>query len=154
MKLSPKASILGAALIFIAALVTISAVKKPERAFGFIRAGHAIEMWNVGGDRWAYFGGNNGSSTAFANVARVELVERGFTEDHKSSPWYRFVKGNQEVVVCDHNEFEVNGRTAPQLSRMIGNSPPQYYPCVLVKNGPGTRESLVAFQIKKLIFRW
>ncbi|RYG43904.1 hypothetical protein EON79_16050 [bacterium] len=49
----------------------------------------------------------------------------------------------------------VHGSTVRRSSRPVSpGSPASDYICLLVKNGPGTDESLPVFQIKKLIHGW
>lgn len=112
-------------------------------------------MWGHGADKWAYYGLKDGKIEETAKVARAELLAAGYKEDLSRRPWYCFVKGKEEVVVCYHDQFEVNG-SALSKSTHPGRpgTPPSEYICVLVKNGPGTGESLPLFQVKKLIHGW
>jgi hypothetical protein len=123
-------------------------------SFAFVKADHPIDMWQDGKDRWAYYSVGDGSSKELAALARKELVGKGFTEVKTGKPWFRFTNGDQEVLVCNHSEFAVNG--GPSGSKLdlhpaIDKNP---WPCVLVKNGPGTSGSLAGFQVKKLVLRW
>ncbi len=145
---------------FLLALVCGPAVgalsQRPERPYGFIGTDHPIDMWRDGRSQWAYYGSGFEPSSNLAQKARAALGPLGFTEDRSEKPWYRFVKGDEEVVVCDHSEFAVNG-VSLGTSRLVHNrmqETTQNYACVLVKNGPGTHESTTLFQVKKILHGW
>lgn len=112
-------------------------------------------MWGKGGDKWAYFGVENGDIAPFVKDARAELLAQGYAEDTKSKPWFRFVKGGIQVVVCYHDQFAVEGDNLVHSTvRGARGRPPSDFICVLVKNGPGTEMSFPVFKAKKLVHGW
>lgn len=141
-------------VVVLGSLASVSIVPTP-RSYRFVTVDHPVDMWQDGSDKWAYFSLGMGKTTDVASEARKELTALGFAEDVTSRPWFRFVKGNVEVVVCNHYEFAVNGSTlVANSSGPPSGATPDQWPCVLVKNGPGTDASLSAFQVKKLIHGW
>lgn len=113
-------------------------------------------MWRDGDDRWAYDGADSGPASAMADKARAALLPLGFIEDASQRPWYRFTKGREEVVVCDHGEFAVN-MVASGKSKLVHMSLPegrQNDQSVLVKNGPGAHVPTAIFQVEKIAHGW
>ena len=148
--------VLSAVLFILAAAATVLLLEPTDRSYRFVTVDHPVEMWSDGGDRWAYFFVDMGKPADLASKARTELLPLGFTEDKSQSPWFRFVNGNQEVIVCRHGEFSVN--RSPGSGKLTkGRRQPSSISdsqCVLVKNGPGTKGSAMSFQLKKLIHGW
>lgn len=160
MKKSGKRWVVGTT-VFIGVLVMcfVAVAARPvEQSYKFIQSDHPVDMWRDGADKWSYYSIGKGTTAELATTVRTELGKEGFTEDKTHKPWYRFVKGDREVVVCNHDEFAVNGGLgAGKLSpsRSPGGAPVvAKWPCVLVKNGPGTSEPLFTFKIKKLVHGW
>jgi hypothetical protein len=146
-------------------LVAILIAKPMPKAYGFIHEDHPVDMWGAGHDKWAYYSIGQGTTESLAAEVRSDLQKEGYTEDKTHRPWFRFVKGDKEVLVCNHDEFAVNGNTLVQqdpkkIERMTPPPPSgvviptKKWPCILVKNGPEKSESLPFFQIKKLIHGW
>ncbi len=133
--------------------LVLAVATPPDRSYSFV-PDHPISMWQDGGDKWVYYGAG-GAPADLIQKARPVLVAQGFQEDATKRPWFRFVKGDEEVIVCDHNEFAVNQGLpgGGKLIKGIGGKP-QNYASVLVKNGLGTHQSVGLFQIKKLLLRW
>ena len=142
----------------IAAALAISALAQPtEQTYRFVGTDHPVDMWTAGADRWAYFGANGlGSSASMAEKARVTLAPMGFIEDVTQRPWYRFVKGREEVIVCDHSEYGVgrDGQGNPTVEHANISEGPKNYPIMLVKNGLGSHASPAVFRIKKALLGW
>ena len=149
-----------AILIALAALSAILAgfvlTRPVPRSFDFV-PDHPIALWSSGKDRWAYYMVDLGEPSALAHRVRPALLAEGFHEDVSKRPWFHFVKGDREVIVCDHQEFGTrpmpNGdQTLLVASKgMPGQGRSQ---CVLVKNGWESREPLALFRLKKTIFLW
>ena len=137
----------------VAVCLIVGALARPhERSFSFITVDHPVDIWHDGTERWAYFSLGSSTTAKVAERARSELLAQGYREDHSKKPWIRFIKEDREVVICNHNEFEVNGnKLAVQKRKHSGTS---VWPCVLVKNGPGTTGALWVFKAKKLIHGW
>jgi hypothetical protein len=137
-------------------VLSIVALLRPQPpTFAFVQADHPIEMWNDGKDRWAYFMSGERDWTALVEEARSELNPQGFVEDRSRSPWICFSNGSIEVVLTDHSAFGVNA-TGFGSGKLIRNASvtTKQWPCVLVKNGPGTGGSMAVYQMKKLVLRW
>jgi hypothetical protein len=132
---------------------SIAILSQPaEATFRFAAVDHPVDIWAEGSNRWAYFSvGGTRSLGQVASEARGELVAQGFHEDRSRAPWVRYLKGDQEVVICTHSEFSVG--SGGKLLQNKGR-PDIVWPVVLVKNGPGTHGSLQLFQVKKLIHGW
>jgi hypothetical protein len=150
--------ILGA-VAFVLAIAAIKFSKPVPPSYSFITVDHPIDMWQDGNDQWAYYMNESQSTVAEqASLARKTLSDQGFTEDKSRMPWICFVKGANEVVICNHNEFAVNGSLkGSKLVQTKAATPAGsggQWPCILVKNGPGRRVPIVVFQIIKLIHRW
>lgn len=129
-------------------------VQPHEPSYRFVTVDHPIDMWRYKCDTWAYYGVRNGKIEDLLKEARAELLPRGYTEDASKKPWRRFIKGKSEVVICYHDQFAVEDNRLVQSTLRGARSTPSDYNCVLVKNGPGTEESLPLFQVKKLIHGW
>jgi hypothetical protein len=149
--------LLGALLIGFAFFIPAIS-QPPGRSYSFIPMDHAVSMLQDGKDRWSYYNWGIVAVSTVAEQARKELVPLGFREDSSQRPWFRFIKSNQEVIVCDHSEFYFNG-SKPMISKPPpgpnpGSTPYGMSPSVLVKNGPGTEGSMLGFQVRKLIHGW
>lgn len=127
----------------------------PGRSYKFVIEDHPVEMWEDGKDRWGYFSLGNGTVKTQAANARKELLPLGFVEDASFKPRFRFVKGAEEVVICNHPDFYTNGsklmwaKTSSRITPATGE-----WPCALIKNGPGTAGSMTGFKMRKLIHGW
>ena len=152
-----------------AALAGFLVMSPAPKSYSFVSVNHPVDMWGSGHDKWAYYAIGKGSTASLAALVRKSLEPQGYVEDNSVRPWYRFVKGDIEVVVCNHDEFAVNrspfGSTLVKqdpkqtLARLRPSAPKSMtpstkFPCLLVKNGPGTSESLVGFRLKKLVHGW
>ena len=148
--------VLGGILFVVAATATVLLLEPTDGSYRFVTVDHPVDMWSDGGDRWAYFFVGVGKPADLAVKARAELLPLGFTEDKSMTPWFRFVKDKQEVIVCRHGEFAVNrttaGGTLTKGRRPAGSINDSQ--CVLVKNGPGTKGTAMSFELKKLIYGW
>ena len=148
--------LLAAALMVVVAAAALAS--PTPRSYRFVTVDHPVDMWKDGQDTWAYYAAGHGTLGQFAEEVRSFLTAQGFTEDATHKPWFRFVKGNVEVVLCDHSEFAVNGARGDMkltaVTPEVEVGPRRECPCVLVKNGQGTDTSVLAFQVKKLFFRW
>ena len=120
---------------------------------------HPIEVMGDRSGRWFYYGPGRmkGSAAQIAAGVRKELLPLGFTEDTGGKPWFRFVNGNREVIVCNHDEIAANASlTDAKVFHETFARPPLsvLYPVVWVHQ-PGTdMTGVAAFQVKKLLLRW
>jgi len=157
--------VMFAAILLVAGTTAVLVLRPAPSTYSFIRQDHPIDMWGKGADKWAYYSIGEGTTEELASTVRSSLTQEGFSEDKSQKPWYRFVKGKVEVVVCNHNEFAVNNtlhegnlvRVDPAETERrfkLAAHETHQWPCVLVKNGPGTTEPLLVFQAKKLIHGW
>ena len=151
--------ILIAVLIFLVVIVLSKAGGPSKPQYHFVTADHPVDMWTNKKDRWAYFfiGGN--SLKELGDKAREELTPLGFQEDTTESPWIRFVKGSEEIVVCNHQDFAtISSPTGTVLTKGMWPKgmakPTADSPCVLIKNGPGTNIPMWKFTVEKIVYRW
>ena len=158
----PPKSLTYLMIITIVALSILAAGFKvfgpAPRSYAFIPVDHPVDMVQDDTSKWSYYSiGEEGATEKFAAKARAELIPQGFSEDTTQRPWFRFVKGNQEVVVCNHHEFSQtnssSGSTFVQEKR-VAHTGSKGWPCVLVKNGPGTETPLKLFTIQKFVRLW
>lgn len=152
-KVSPIVVIL-AAIIVVAVIGAIKLGAPQPKSYSFVTVDHPVDMWQDGKDKWAYYSIGNGTTKDLAGTVRADLKAQGFTEDSTQKPWYRFVKNDREVVVCNHNEFSLCGSQLMPPGKMKVPVPATQWPCILVKNGPGTDTSVGFFQVKKLVRGW
>lgn len=152
-KVSPVVVIL-AAIIVVAVVGAIKLGAPQPKSYSFVTVDHPVDMWQDGKDKWAYYFIGTGTTKVLASTVRTDLKTQGFAEDDTQKPWYRFVKNDREVVVCNHNEFAVNGSHLMSQGKMKVPAPTTEMPCILVKNGPGTDTSVGFFQVKKLVHGW
>src|SRR5438045_2248796 len=88
-----------------AGIVALLIPQPPPTAYRFITADHPISVELDRNGRWFYYmADGRGTVTQVANGVREELLPLGFREDFSSKPWFRFVKGSREVIVCNHDE--------------------------------------------------
>jgi len=160
--MSSKAKNIGIGIVVVLGVFIIAAgvtlAKPVERSYSFISVDHPVDMWKDGKDKWSYYSIGEGTKKDLAARVRKDLGSQGFVEDKSQKVWARFVRGNKEVVVCNHDEFAVNGGPfggKPVLSPTLGKyKSGSQWPCVLVKNGPGTSEPIELFQVKKIVHGW
>jgi len=123
--------------------------------YAFFQADHPIDVISSQGGRWFYYMPDQamGNKATLANAARRELLEKGFTEDTSNKPWFHFVNGEREVIVCNHEEIATNGS---QIIHGMNQVPPQSHEFVVVwVRQPGSDDASVAwFQVKKFFLRW
>jgi hypothetical protein len=149
-------SIASLVALLVAVVIALSTQPAPT-SYKFVTVDHPVDMWQDGGDTWAYFSLGEGSTFDVSEKARQELLPQGFVEDTTRAPWYRFTNGREEVIVCNHHEFAVESypggsKIVPGRATLHPGSRP--WPCVLVKNGAGTEMPLPTFKIKKLVHGW
>ena len=143
-------------LAFVALAPMVAVLSRPaERSYAFL-PDHPVDLWHEGRDRWAYYMVGPGPSAEWVRKVRPALLTEGFREDPKRWIGVRFVRGGEEVVVCDHDEFATMqdpwGNT--KLVRSTGTTFADPWSCVLVKNGPGTHDSPTLFAMKKVLYGW
>lgn len=142
-------------LALIAVIAVVLGLGNPqERSYGFVTVDHPVDMWHIGDDHWAYYSLGEGTTADLAAKARPELLALGFQETPTGKPWFRFTMGKKEVVICDHSEFGVSSGSGGRRLEFRESTDHGRAPCVLVKNGLGTSDSLYGFQLKKLIHGW
>lgn len=152
-------------LIAIVGLLGAAMVVPVPRPYAFIRSDHPADMWENGKDRWAYYSVGGGTTKALAANVRDNLIHDGYKEDKTQSPWYRFVRDNEEIIICNHDEFSLNGndlvREDPKAEEK--SQPPtapgarataREWPCFLVKNGPEKKLSLPFYKVQKMVNGW
>ncbi len=127
--------------------------------YGFAKAQHPVEMWDGPDGRWGYYFIGSKPVKDLAESARAELLPLGFSEDRSQAPWVCFVKGNEEVILCNHDEFGVTrGKVEHVKAHPVSGSatatPPTQWSCVLFRNAPFNRGSLVIFTINKVAHGW
>src|SRR5262249_26232863 len=122
--------------------------------------GHPIDVMNDGSGRWFYYQADiaNGAAPVLAAAVRKELLPLGFTEDLANKPWFRFVKGAREVIVCNHDEIMTAATSATNATvhhgLIVGARKGTAWP-VLWVHEPGRDNAEVAmFKIKKLVMQW
>jgi hypothetical protein len=148
------------AALIMAGIAMVIVPFRPPTAYGFITVGHPIDVMNDGTGRWFYYQADTaqGAAPALAAAVRKELLPQGFTEDLANKPWFRFVKGAREVVVCNHDEIMTIGLSATSASvhheRIPGKRQGPAWP-VLWVHEPGRDTTEVSiFKVKKLLFQW
>ncbi len=143
------------ALVVLAGISMIGTQGAVRKSYGFIKVDHPVDMWDDGRDRWAYFSIGSEDVAKLAQDARAELLPLGFKEETRMKPWFRFLNGTQEVIVCSHDEIELNGtKLAPQRKYTGMPKPAKKWAVVHVKNGPGSRAPLISFKALKLLHGW
>ncbi len=151
--------VIASAIILVAGIGAIKLGSPEPKSYSFVSVDHPVDMWEDGKDKWAYYFIGTGTTKDLATKAGIDLKAQGFVEDNTKKPWYRFVKGDREVIVCNHSEFGVNVQRDGS-SKVVNSSsmkvplPTTAMPCILVKNGPGTNTSVSFFKIKKLVRLW
>jgi hypothetical protein len=134
-------------------------VPQPRPAFHFVKAQHPVDMMNDKSGTWTYYY-VGGLPKALADAARTELQAAGFSEDQANKPWYHFVKGRQEVIICNHNEIEADGQrdlTYEVAHERPDASGPVESPndaVVWVKEPHKDMAQLASFQVQKLVHGW
>src|SRR5258708_39105828 len=93
-----------------------------------------------------------GSAPVLAVTVRKELLPQGFAEDTANKPWFRFVKGAREVIVCNHDEI-MTFQTSPTNAtvhheRQVGNQQSQVSPVLWVHEPGRATAAVAAFQVK------
>jgi len=144
------------------ALVTamVAVPFKPPTAYPFIKVDHPIDVMNDHSGRWFYYQADTGQGSApvLAAAVRKELLPQGFTEDTANKPWFRFVKGAREVIVCNHDEIAANHTSLISAVVFHGwraGTPQGQQWAVLWVHEPGRDAAgVAAFMAKKLVYRW
>ena len=120
---------------------------------------HPIDVMGDRSGRWFYYGPERMAGTApqIAATIRRELLPLGFTEDTSAKPWFRFVKGNREVIVCNHDEIAADASLTDStvFHSTLPNQPGRSLAPVVWLHQPGTDATgVAAFQVKKFLLRW
>jgi hypothetical protein len=112
-------------------------------SYKFVTTNRVVDTWLEGKNKWSYYMLDNGERIgSLAKKARAELLPLGFAEDSSRRPWIRFVKGNEEIVLCYHNEFELKSLAAGGSKVVVSKRLPLAtsaggtgkWPTVLIKN--------------------
>lgn len=107
---------------------------------------------------WTYYSlGPKEPVPVLVQKARVELSAAGFTEDITRKPWYRFSKGDREVIICNHHEIAVEhtGGVARLFNSPKLKVPPKEpWPVVWVREPGQDRAGVAIFQLQKTVLLW
>ncbi len=148
-----------AALIFVCAVFLIASKPSSDYHYSFLTADHPIDVISDARGRWFYYmpAPVTGGAPKLADSVRNELLPLGFTEDLSNKPWFRFVKGDREVIVCNHDEIATDGSVSN--THVIHETRPAVpqstkYAVVWIHQPGSNSSGVAAFQIKKLVFRW
>ncbi|MBS1700649.1 MAG: hypothetical protein JST12_03240 [Armatimonadetes bacterium] len=156
-KLTPMQVLVGIVILTLV-LAGWKSLTPAPKSYSFVTVDHPVDMWQDGKDKWAYYSMGPGETKDLAAKVRAELGPEGFVEDPSAKPWYEFDKGNVSVVVCNHHEFGVNrtwgGSKLMKPKPSTTGPSPGPWPCILVKNGPGTDTSINWFKVKKVLHGW
>jgi hypothetical protein len=137
-----------AALVFFIAEVASTGRTIPYR---FIKTDHPIDMLMDKTGRRVYYG-FQGKPQDTVPAAREELIAQGFKEDFANRPWYRFAKGNDEVILCASDEIAVMG---DKLIHMKGAKPNGFHYATVWIHEKGRKPlQFWSFKIKKTILFW
>ena len=141
----------------IAGVATVGA--KPN--YRFIHADHPIDMVYAKDGQWLYYF-EGGEPKDVADRARKDLIPSGYVEDTAHKPWFHFVKGDREVIVCNHDQIGTISDSSGTSTLMV--PPPIPTPrgynsagqaVIWVRTpGRGSAAKMTFFQLKKLILRW
>jgi hypothetical protein len=155
-----RAVLVAAIAVLMAGIAMVMAPFKPPTAYGFITAGHPIDVMNDASGRWFFYQADpaKGAAPVLAAAVRKELLPLGFTEDLANQPWFRFVKGAREVIVCNHDEIMTN-ETSPTSAavyheRVVRRKGEPAWPVLWVHEPGRDTAAVSAFKIKKLVFQW
>ncbi|HEY3780431.1 MAG TPA: hypothetical protein VGL56_05060 [Fimbriimonadaceae bacterium] len=163
-----RAAKIVALLIFIPVLIIAAALlaPQPKPVFAFVKVDHPIDMVRDSKGTWTYYF-VGGKPSQLADNARPELVSKGFKEDLTNKPWFRFAKGNEEVIICNHNEIGYNssralfsGNVVHELDRYSGSKRPSYIAdqsktaVVWIRSGKVSDVELASFNVKRLVHGW
>lgn len=136
----------------------LSPPPRGDSKYGFV-TDHPIEVMSDSSGRWFFYGPApvTGGTPQIAATVRKELLPQGFKEDVSCKPWFRFVKGSREVIVCNHNEIAWNP-VSPNIG-VIHENPPKtpgstLWPALWVHQPGSDTTGVAAFQVKKLVMRW
>lgn len=144
----------GFLLLFV---VMLFAIRDPA-PYHFFRADHPVSMLSDATGTWTYYSlGPPANVEDLSAKARTELIQIGFSEDTKSKPWYRFTRGDREVIICNHNEIAVDqSKTFPRLfpGRRSHSTPKNPWPVVWVHQGGQNKVRVAIFQVQKTLFLW
>ena len=152
-------------LIVLLAVVTgmVAVPFRPPTAYRFITVDHPIDVMNDASGRWFYYSffdpdPTKGTVTALAAAVRKELLPQGFAEDTANKPWFRFVKGAREVIVCNHDEIAANHTSLTSAivfhGWRVGTKQGQQWPVIWVHEPGRDTAGVAAFMVKKLVYRW
>lgn len=143
-------------LLLAAALATFGTTADCE--YTFTRGTHPIDVMGNGDGRWFYYMPDcpAGGAAQTAGEVRGELLPLGFREDTRSGPWYRFVQGGREVIVCYHDEIATTGGfiNSAVIHEMPSAEPHSKDVVVWVRQAGSEPLGVAWFQAEKLLFRW
>jgi hypothetical protein len=148
-------------VVFFAVVTAMVAVPfRPPTPYPFITEDHPIDVMSDGTGRWYYYMTDpaKGSAPVLAATVRKELQHQGFTEDTTNKPWFRFVKGAREVIVCNHDEIAANHTSLTSAivfhGWRVGTKQGQQWPVLWVHEPGRDTAGVAAFKVKKLVYRW
>lgn len=128
--------------------------------YAFLNQTHPISKHLDKTGTWTYYS-LSGEPKPIAETARKELIARGFVEDLGSKPWFRFTKGPDEVIVCNHDEIAtmhdpVKGEFPFHMSipgKLRGGSK-NAWAVAFIHNGSKSKIDFWSFQVKRFILQW
>ena len=152
-----KRLVLG--LIALTALLTIYGFETVNcgTIYSFMKVDHPVDMEQFGGARWFYYSLGR-DPDKYAAEARKELLAKGFKEDFSQKPWYRFTKGGEVVIVCNHDDImtmfdPVKGESLAHM-KMPAGTKRQNWTVVWERQPGGSKVETAVFKIKKTVLLW
>jgi hypothetical protein len=134
-------------------LLFIAEVASVARAipYRFIKTDHPVDMLMDGTGRWVYYG-FQGKAQDTLPAARQELFAQGFHEDFSNRPWYRFTKGDDQVILCSSDQIAVSG---DKLVHFKGSATSGFHYANVWVHESGRRPiEFWGFQVKKRVLLW
>lgn len=153
--------VLALAAVFAALITVVLLLPTNSTGYRFITVGHPISVMSDTTGRWFYYSADqlSGDAPTLAATVRRELEPLGFVEDATNKPWFRFVNGDREVIVCYHHEIATMPTSLLGVNVIHERLPPAQQPkekwTVVWVHEPGPDPlGVAAFQVKKRVFGW
>lgn len=136
----------------LAASLLILATGFIERAdsYAFIHSNRPFVMEVLSGVRWTSYTFDEEPQSVIG-PARRELLAKGFKEDFTERPWFKFRKGNKEVIICAMGELGVDAGSHGKLVHVKPTTKHKRAYAFVWLGNPGSQVQLVAFEVKKFI---
>ncbi|MEA2554221.1 MAG: hypothetical protein QOJ65_2397 [Fimbriimonadaceae bacterium] len=155
----PSRLVLTIVLVVLVASTAYAILKPVANRYRFIRVSHPVSMMLDDTGKWTYYSLSTPAEEV-ARQARAELLAEGFQESTNDKPWFRFSKGDREVIVCNHDEImTVADRRRSTLRhshwpKSLGAPKPQAWGVVWVHEPGGNPAQLAVFNVKRLVLGW